>query len=165
MAYVHNGGTDMVSNSCTIPKRKLYDHMLDSTGLMFSVCTSELERTVHTFSGNSLYHVEQGCASLMQKRYCIFSFNSSVTRHRGAWRRRTLVVVTRHQGSWRICFLSQFPQKMAPEHIKFAKIILGVQRLEIAQSDPFFFSDFPKFPPDIWPKSTEIKKNSAQVAL
>jgi hypothetical protein len=59
------GGTDMVSDWCTIPKRKLCRHMLERTRLTFSVCTPELERTIHTFSGNSLYHVEQGCASLM----------------------------------------------------------------------------------------------------
>jgi hypothetical protein len=40
-------------------------------------------------------------------------------------------------------FCHGFPRKWLQSHIEFAKIILGVQRLEVEQLDPFLF-DFPR---------------------
>jgi hypothetical protein len=48
-------------------------------------------------------------------------------------------------------FCHGFPRKWLQSHIEFAKIILGVQRLEIEQSDPFL-SDFSSWKPSFRPK-------------
>lgn len=39
--------------------------------------------------------------------YCTIKFNSSVTRHKGAWRDEFWSFVTGHADPWRICFPSR----------------------------------------------------------
>jgi hypothetical protein len=75
------------------------------------------------FSGLNIIWERGRSSSLVDWRlnYCIISFSSSVTRHRGSWQRRTLVEVTRHKGGWRISSMSQASQKMALKSSKMIK--------------------------------------------
>lgn len=49
---------------------------------------------------DKLYAQRNSLIDGWHQSYCIISFNSSVTRRRGTWPRRPLVVVTRHMGGW-----------------------------------------------------------------
>jgi hypothetical protein len=59
-------------------------------------------------------------------------------------------------------FYHGFPRKWLQSYIEFAKIILGVQRLEIEQSDPFLSS---WKPPKFDQNQLRFEKKTAQVAL
>jgi hypothetical protein len=59
-----------------------------------------------------------------------------------------------------VCFFVKVSlRKWLQSRIELEILISWVQRLEIEQSDPSIFIMKDKFPPKIWPKSTEIKEN------